>query len=199
MDDSVSDVSSLDISRKTAPSSRTAPGAEPEDMCPQGALLNSRTTGQLRKKIVRTREPTEKSTKGHKTNHSSCTSVTDVSTVPVITNLTIAPRDNNTRPTPLAIPPVAQVFIKTSTNSLTLHVSHHKVNPLLASPHLHSQLLTPRFSIISNIHHPLTHNLPGTAPTFSTVYTTTSKSIMNTTSAIQPTNSATLLFTIPTF
>ena len=158
MDNSVSDVSSSDTSRKTAPSSRAAPGAEPEDMCLQGVLLNSRTTGQLRKKIVRTREPTEKSTKGHKTNHNSCTSITDVSTVPVITNLTIAPQDNNTRPTPLAIPPVAQVYIKTSTNLQTLHISHHKVNPLLASPHLHSQSLTHHFSITSNIHCQLTHN-----------------------------------------
>ena len=37
------------------------------------------------------------------------------------------------------------------------------------------------------------------APTFSTIYTTTSKSITNTTSVIQPSNSATLLSTIPTF
>ena len=56
MDDSASNVSSLDTSRKTALNSCTAPDAEPEDMCPQGVLLNSRTTGQLRKKIVRTRE-----------------------------------------------------------------------------------------------------------------------------------------------
>ena len=87
----VSDASSPDTSRKTAPNSRTAPGAEPEDMCLPGALLNSRATGQIRKKIVRTREPTEKSAKGHKTNHSFHTSITDVSTVPVITNLVIAP------------------------------------------------------------------------------------------------------------
>ena len=156
--ESVSDASSADTSRKTAPNSHTAPGTEPEDMCLQGALLNSRTTGQLRKKIVRTREPTEKSAKGHKSNHSFCTSTTDVSTVPTITNLMIVPRDNNTRPTPLAIQQVAQVFIKTSTNSQTHHVSHHKVNRLLASPHLHSQSLTHCFSIISNIHHQLTHN-----------------------------------------
>ena len=35
-------------------------------------------------------------------------------------------------------------------------------------------------------------------PAFSAIYTITSKSITNTTSAIQPTNSATLLSTIPT-
>ena len=138
MDNSVSDASSSDTSRKTAPNSRTAPGAGQEDMFPQGAFLNSRITGQLRKKIVRTRELTEKSAKGHKTSHSFHTLITDVSTVPVITNLVIAPQDNNTRPAPLAIPPVAQVFIKTSTNLQTLHISHCKVNPLLASPHLHS-------------------------------------------------------------
>ena len=91
MDDSVSDASSPDTSRKTAPNSRTAPGVGQEDMFPQGALLNSRTTGQLRKKIVRTRELTEKSTKGHKTNHNFHTLITDVSTVPAITNLAIAP------------------------------------------------------------------------------------------------------------
>ena len=156
MDDSVSDASGLDTSRKTAPNSRTAPDMGQEDMFPQDAFLNSRTS-QLRKKIVRTREPTEKSAKGHKTNHGFCTSITDVSTVLAITNLAIAPRNNNTRPTPLAILPVAQVFIKTSTNSQTLHVSHRKVNPPLASPHLHSQSLTHCFSIISNIHRQLTH------------------------------------------
>ena len=90
MDDSVSDLSSPGTSRKTAPNSRTAPDVGQEDMFPQGALLNHRTTGQLMKKIVRTREPTEKSTKGHKTNHSFHTSITDVSTVLVITNLMIA-------------------------------------------------------------------------------------------------------------
>ena len=90
MDDSVSDASSPDTSRKTAPNSRTAPDVGQEDMFSQGVLLNSRTTGQLRKKIVRTGEPTEKSAKGHKTNHSSHTSITDVSTVQAITNLTIA-------------------------------------------------------------------------------------------------------------
>ena len=157
MDDSVSDASSLDTSRKTAPNSRTAPDVGQEDMFLQGALLNSRTTGQLRKKIVRTREPTEKRAKGHKTNHSFCTSITDVSTVLAMTNLMIVPRDNNTRPAPLAILPVAQVFIKTSINLQTLHLLHSKANPLLASPHLHSQSLTHHFSIISNIHHQLTH------------------------------------------
>ena len=91
MDDSVSDASSLDTSRKTAPNSHTAPGAGQEDMCPQGVLLNRRVTGQLRKKIVRTKELTEESAKGHKTNHSFCTLITDVSTVPVITKLTIVP------------------------------------------------------------------------------------------------------------
>ena len=90
MDDSVSDASSPDTSRKTAPNSCTAPGAGQEDMCPQGALLNSRPTGQLRKKIVRARELTEESAKDHKTNHSFHTLIT-VSTVPVITNPVIAP------------------------------------------------------------------------------------------------------------
>ena len=158
MDDSVSDAGSPDTSRKTAPNSHTAPGVGQEDMFLQGALLNSRMTGQCRKKIVRTRELTEKSTKGHKTNHSSHTLITDVSTVPAITNLMIAPQDNNTRPAPLAIPPVTQVFITTSTNLQTLHISHSKVNPLLASQHLHSQSLTHHFSIIFNIHCQLTHN-----------------------------------------
>ena len=145
MDDSVSDASSPDTSRKMALNSRTAPDVGQEDMFPQGALLNSRTTGQLRKKIVRTRELTEKSAKHHKTNHSFHTSITDVSTVPAITNLVIAPQDNNTRPAPLAILPVAQVFIKTSINLQTLHLLHSKANPLLASPHLHSQSLTHHF------------------------------------------------------
>ena len=158
MDNSASDASSLDTSRKTAQNSCTALGAGQEDMCPQGALLNSRATGQIRKKIVRAMKLTGRSAKGHKTNHSFCTLITDVYTVPVITNLMIAPQDNNTRLTPLAIPPVAQVFIKTPTNLQTLHIFHSKANPLLASPHLHSQSLTHHFSIISNIHHQLTNN-----------------------------------------
>ena len=152
MDDSVSNASSPDTSRKTAQNSPTAPGAGQEDMCPQGALLNSRETGQIRKKIVRAMKLTEKSAKGHKTNRSFCTLITDVYTVPAITNLMIAPRDNNTRLTPLAIPPVAQVFIKTPTNLQLLHIFHSRANPLLASPHQHYQSLTHRFSIISNIH-----------------------------------------------
>ena len=57
---------------------------------PTRCPLNSRATGQIRKKIVRAMELTEKSTKGHKTNHSFCTLITDVSTVPAFTNLTIA-------------------------------------------------------------------------------------------------------------
>ena len=158
MDNSVSDASSLDTSRKTVQNSPTAPGAGQEDMCLQGALLNSRATGQIRKKIVKAIKLTEKSTKGHKTNHSFCTLITNVYTVPAITNPAIAPRDNNTRQTPLAILPVAQVFIKTPTNLQTLHIFHSKANPLLASPHLHSQSLTHHCSIIFNIHHQLTHN-----------------------------------------
>ena len=157
MDDSVSNSSSPDTLRKTAPNIRTAPGAEQEDMCPQGAPLNGRATGQIRKKMVRAMELTKKSARGHKTSHSFHTSITDVSTVPVITNLAIVPPDNNTRLTPLAILPVAQVFIKTPVNLQTLHLLHSKANPLLASPHLHSQSLTHHFSIISNIHHQLTH------------------------------------------
>ena len=57
-----------------------------------------------------------KTGKGHKTNHSSHTRITDVYTVLAITNPMIAPRDNNTRLTPLAALPVAQVFIKTPAN-----------------------------------------------------------------------------------
>ena len=49
----------------------------------------------------------------------------------------ITPEGNNTRLTPLAILPVAQVFIKTPANLQTLHIFHSKANPLLASPHLH--------------------------------------------------------------
>ena len=158
MDKFVSNASSPDTSRKTAQNSCTALGVEQEDMCPQSALLNSRATGQISKKIVRAMKLTERSAKGHKTNHSCCTLITDVYTVPVITNLETAPRDNNTRLTPLAILPVAQVFIKTPTNLQTLYIFHSKANPLLASPHLNSQSLTQRFSIISNIHHQLTHN-----------------------------------------
>ena len=157
IDDSVSDASSLDTSRKTAQNSHTAPCAGQEDMCPQGALLNSRATGQIRKKTARAMKLTEKSGKGHKTNHSFCTLITDVYTVPAITNLKIAQQDNNTRLTPLAILPVAQVFIKTPANLQTLHIFHSKANPLLASPHLHSESLTHHFSIISNIHWQLTH------------------------------------------
>ena len=77
---------------------------------------------------------------------------------PVITNLMIAPLGNNTRLTPLAILPVAQVFIKTTVNFQTLHIFHSKANPLLASPHLHSQSLTHHFSIIFSICHQLTNN-----------------------------------------
>ena len=78
IDDSVSDANNPDTSRKTAQSNRTAPSAGQEDMCPQGALLNSRATGQIRKnanfgKTARAMKLTEKSGKGHKTNHSFCT------------------------------------------------------------------------------------------------------------------------------
>ena len=205
MDDSVSTASNQDTSKKTAQSNHTAPGAGHKDMYLQGALLNSKATSQIRKdmnfgRTVRAMKLTKKSGKGHKTNHNSCTRITDVYTVPMITNPMIAPQDNNTKPTPLAILPVAQVFIKTPANFQTPHMLHIKANPLLVSPHLHSQSLTHHFSIISNIRHQLTKNykLPGMTTAFSTIYTITSKPITNTTSAIQPTNSTTLLSTIPT-
>ena len=145
MDDSVSTASNQDTSRKTAQNNCTAPDAGHEDMCPQGALLNSRATGQIRKnmnfgKTARAMKLAEKSGKGHKTNHSFHTRITDVYTVLVITNPMTASRYNNTRLTPLAVLPVAQVFIKTPANiqTLHLHILHthsstlSKVNPPLA-------------------------------------------------------------------
>ena len=121
MDDSASAASNQDTSRKTAQSNCTAPGAGQEDMYLQGALLNSRATGQIRKdmnfgRTARAMKPARKSGKGHKTNHSFHTRITDAYTMLVITNLVIAPHGNNTRLTPLATLPVAQVFIKTPVN-----------------------------------------------------------------------------------
>ena len=64
----------------------------------QGALLNSRATGQImkdtnfeRKQKATAMKPAEKSGKGHRINHSSHIRTTDVSTVLVITKLMIAP------------------------------------------------------------------------------------------------------------
>ena len=121
MDDSVSAASNQATSRKTAQSNHTAPSAGQEDMYLQGALLNSRATGKIRKdmnfgRTARAMKLAKKSGKGHKTNHSSHTRTTDVYTVPVITNPVIAQQGNNTRLTPLAALPVAQVFIKTPVN-----------------------------------------------------------------------------------
>ena len=160
MDDSVSTASNQDTSKKTVQSNRTAPGAGHEDMYLQDALQNSSATSHIRKdanfgRTARAMKLAKKSGKSHKTSHSSHTGATNVYTVPAITNLMIAPRGNNTRLTPLAIPPVAQVFIKTPVNFQTLH---SKANPLLASLHLHSQSLTHHFSIISNIHLQLANN-----------------------------------------
>ena len=145
MDDSASAASNQDTSRKTAQSNRIAPSAGQEDMYPQGALLNSRTTGHIKKdenfgRTARAMKPARKSGKGHKTNHSFHTRTTNVYTVLAITNLVIAPRGNNTRLTPLATLPVAQVFIRTPVNfrTLHLHILHthsnilSKANPLLA-------------------------------------------------------------------
>ena len=166
MDDPVSDASSLDTSRRTALNSHTAPGAEQEDMCPQGALLNSRATGQIRKKIVRAMELTEKNTKGHKTSHSFCTSITDVSTAPVITNLTIVLQQHqtNTTSSPASGPGIYQ---NTNKFANTLHISqqsqstvgittptlpvtnpplqHNFQHPLPINPHLNYQAWPPHF------------------------------------------------------
>ena len=140
-----STASNQDTSRKTAQSNRTTPSAGQGDMYLQGALLNSRATGQIRKDVnfwrtARAIKLAKKSGKGHKTNHSSHTRPTDVYTVLAITNLVIAQQGNNTRLTPLATLPVAQVFIKTPVNfqTLHLHIIHthsnilNKANPLLA-------------------------------------------------------------------
>ena len=132
---------------------------------PGRCLLNSRATSQITKDTNFERKQegamklTEKSGKGRPINHSSHTKTTDVSTVLVITNLVIAPQDNNSRLPPLATLPVAQVFIKTPVNFQTLH--HHivhthsnilnKANLLLVLPHLHSQSLTHNFHKIFNI------------------------------------------------
>ena len=96
MDDSVSTASNQDTSRKTAQSNRTTPSAGQEDMYLQGALLNNKATGQIRKDVNFGRTATamklaKKSGKGHMTNHSSCTRITDAYTVPVIINPVIAP------------------------------------------------------------------------------------------------------------
>ena len=123
MDDSASAASNQATSRRTVQSNCTAPSAEQGDMYLQGALLNSRATGQImkdmnfeRKQKARAMKPAEKSGKGHRINHSSHIRTTDVSTVLVITKLMIAPQDDNTRLPPLATLPVAQVFIKTPVN-----------------------------------------------------------------------------------
>ena len=117
----------------------TVPSAGQEDMYPQGALLNSRATGQImkdmnfrRKQEARAMKLAEKSGKGHRINHSSHTKTTDVSTELVITNPVIASQNNNNRLPPLVTLPVAQVFIKTPVNFQTLHL--HIV-------HTHSNIL----------------------------------------------------------
>ena len=163
MDNSVSTASNQDTSKKTVQSNCTAPGAGHEDTYLQGALLSSKATSQIRKdtnfgRTARAMKLTKKSGKGHKTNHNSRTRIIDVYTVLAITNPVIALQDNNIRPTPLAILPVVQVFIKAQANFQTLHMLHTKANPLLASPHLHSKSLKHHFSIISNIRHQLTNN-----------------------------------------
>ena len=84
--------------KKDFQSNCTVPSAGQEDTYPQGALLNSRATGQImkdvnfgRKKKARAMKPTEKNAKGHRINHSSHIKTTDVSTVLVISKLMIAP------------------------------------------------------------------------------------------------------------
>ena len=103
MDDSAFATSNQVTSRKTVLSNRTVPSAGQEDMYPQGALLNSRATSQIMKDMNFRRKQegamklAEKTGKGHRINHSFHTKTTDVSTVLVITNLMIAPCDNNSR------------------------------------------------------------------------------------------------------
>ena len=58
MDDFVSNASSLDTSRKTAPNSHTVPGVGQEDMFPQGALLNRPTQ--------------EENSQNHRTHREEC-------------------------------------------------------------------------------------------------------------------------------
>ena len=91
-------VSNQVTSKKTVQSNRAVPSAGQEDTYPQGALLNSRATGQImkdmnfgRKQKVRAMRLTEKNGKGHRINHSSHIKTTDVSNVLVITKLMIAP------------------------------------------------------------------------------------------------------------
>ena len=96
MDDSASAASNHDTSRKTAQSNRTAPGAGQEDMYLQGALLNSRATGHIRKdmnfrRTARAMTPARKSGKSHKTSDSSHTRTTDIYTVLAIIKLMIVP------------------------------------------------------------------------------------------------------------
>ena len=75
----------------------TVPSAGQEDTYLQGALLNSRATGQFmkdtnfgRKQKARAMKLTEKNGKGHRINHSSHIKTTDVSTVLATTKLMIA-------------------------------------------------------------------------------------------------------------
>ena len=97
MDDSAFAVSNQVTSRETVQSNHTVPSAGQEDMYPQGALLNSRATGQImkdanfeRKQKARAMKLMEKNGKGHRINHSSHIKTTDVSTVLVTTKLVIA-------------------------------------------------------------------------------------------------------------
>ena len=166
MDNSAFAVSNQVTSRKTVQSNHTVPSAVQEDTYPQGALLNSRATGQImkdmnfgRKQKARAMRLAEKNGKGHRINHSSHIQTTDVSTVLAITKLVISPQDNNRLP-PLATLPVVQVFIKTPVNSQTLrlHIAHthsntlNKANLLLVQPHPHPQSLTQNFHKVFNIH-----------------------------------------------
>ena len=101
MNDSVSTASSQDTSRKIAQSNHTAPDAGHEDMCLQGAHQNSKATSHIKKnanfrRTARAMKLAKKCGRDHKTNHSSHTRTTNVYIVPAITNLMIAPSDNNT-------------------------------------------------------------------------------------------------------
>ena len=76
MDDSASTVNNQVTSSKTVQSNRTVPSAGQENTCLQGALLNSRATGQImkdagRKQKTRAMKLAEKNGKGHRINQFS--------------------------------------------------------------------------------------------------------------------------------
>ena len=94
MDDSAIAVNNQATSRKIVQSHHTVPSAGQKDTYQQNVLLNSRAMSQLmtdvnfeREEGTKTMKCIGKNGKEHRISHNTHIKTTDVSTVPVITNL----------------------------------------------------------------------------------------------------------------